>query len=274
MILARPFTSSLESVKARIAICGPAGSGKTYTALILATNMFDNVGVIDTENGRTKLYADRFGFQRLDLPYHSPEYYVAAIKAAEMAGFDALVIDSLSHAWVGRGGALEMADQASARYKGNSFAAWRDVTPHHNALVDALIQCQCHLIVTMRSKTEYIITQEKGKSRPQKIGMAPVQRDGIEYEFDLIADMDLEHNFIVSKSRYAALDNRVINRPGADLAQEITTWLHDGAAPTATVTPEQFQAITGHQPANAEPALIEIEEVDRERFRQLCNLQT
>ncbi|MEM7539382.1 MAG: ATP-binding protein [Chloroflexota bacterium] len=221
-----------EQVCARIALVGPTGSGKTYTSLKLASHMFKRIAVIDTENGSASRYADEFNFQRLNLTEHSPGHYIAAIHAAEQAGFEALIIDSLSHAWTGRGGALEMVDQAAARYRNNSFAAWRDVTPHHNALVNALVQCQCHLIVTMRAKTEWVINQSgNGKGIPQKIGLAPVQRDGLEYEFDIVADMDDKHNFIVSKTRCKALDNRVVSLPGAELAQEILTWLQDGEPP-------------------------------------------
>ena len=217
-----------EQVKARIAIVGPTGSGKTYTGLLLATHLGDNVAVVDTENGSASRYADEFTFQRLNLTQHDPRLYVEAIRAAEAAGFDALVIDSLSHAWAGRGGALDMASDASVRYNNNRWAAWRDVTPHHNALVDALVQCQCHLIVTMRAKTEWVVEEEDGKSRPRKIGLAPVQRDGLEYEMDIVGDMDQNHHFIVSKTRCRALDNAVIHEPGADLAQTILDWLNDG----------------------------------------------
>jgi len=226
-----------EQIKARIALIGPSGSGKTYTALRLATALGDRIAVIDTENNSASLYADEFNFDTLALDSVSPQTYVQAIHAAERAGYDVLIIDSLSHAWAGKDGALAMADQAAKKYRGNTFAAWRDVTPHHNALVDALIHCQSHLIVAMRSKTEYIIETEKGKMVPKKVGMAPIQRQGMEYEFDIVGDLDLDHNLVISKTRCKALDGQVITLPGEELGQTILAWLADGAEPPPAPEP-------------------------------------
>jgi hypothetical protein len=223
-----------EKSKARIALIGPSGSGKTYTALSLAAGLGANIGLIDTENGSASKYADDFKFSTLSLTEFSPATYVEAIKAAEQAGFDVLIIDSLSHAWMGRGGALEMVDREAAKStSGNSFAAWRKVTPEHNHLVEALVQCSIHLIVTMRSKTEYVLqANDRGKIEPKKVGMAPVQRDGLEYEFDITADLDLDHNFMVSKTRCRLLDGAVVNKAGFETAQTIKAWLSDGVEPT------------------------------------------
>lgn len=230
-----------EQAKARIALIGPSGSGKTYTALRLAEGLGQRIAVIDTENASASKYAGEFNFDVLALELYAPNIYVQAIQAAEGAGYDVLIIDSLSHAWAGKGGALEMVDKAAKKYSGNSFAAWRDVTPHHNALVDAMVRCGCHLIVTMRSKTEYVVQAGKdGKMTPKKIGMAPVQRDGVEYEFDIVADLDLEHNLIVSKTRCRTLDGAILEKPGADMAQTIRDWLTDGAEPT----PQRPQVVT------------------------------
>ena len=214
--------------RARMTLVGPSGSGKTYTALAIAKGLGKKVAVIDTENGSASKYADEFDFYVLRMEDFSPQNYVKAIQAAEEGGFDVVVIDSLSHAWIGKGGALEMVNNAEKRYHGNSFAAWRDVTPHHNAMVDAIVRCRSHLIATMRSKTDYVIeTDDKGRKVPRKIGMAPIQRDGIEYEFDIVADMDLEHNMIVSKTRCRSLDGAVFHKPGLEVANLITAWLSD-----------------------------------------------
>lgn len=225
------FTKATKSqARARIALIGPSGSGKTYTALKLAQGLGASVAVIDTENASASKYADEFEFDVLVLEEFSPQTYVRAIRAAEGAGYDVLIIDSLSHAWAGQGGVLEMVDRAAKKYRNNSFAAWRDVTPHHNALVDAMVRCQCHLIVTMRSKTHYDVQKDEktGKMMPVKVGLAPVQRDGVEYEFDIVADLDLDHNLIVSKTRCRALDGAVISQPGEELAATIRDWLSDG----------------------------------------------
>lgn len=219
--------------KARIALVGPSGSGKTYTALALASGLGSNIALIDTENGTASKYAHKFNFFALTLREFSPATYVEAIHEAEKAGFDVLIIDSLSHAWMGKGGALEMVDKEAARStSSNSFAAWRKVTPHHNALVDALVQCSIHLIVTMRSKTEYVLqANERGKIEPRKVGLAPVQRDGLEYEFDIVADIDLDHNLVVSKTRCEELDGVVVHKPDAKMADTIKAWLSDGTEP-------------------------------------------
>lgn len=223
----------------RLALIGPSGSGKTFSALSIAQHLGGQVALVDTERGSASKYASDFSFDVLELDTFHPERYIEAIQAAEAAGYDVLILDSLSHAWIGKEGALELVDRAAARQAakrgreaGNSFAAWREVTPLHNALVEAMVQSRLHLIVTMRAKTEYVMeTNEKGKSVPRKVGLAPVQRDGLEYEFDVVADLDLDHNLLVSKTRCRALDNAVIARPGKQVADMLKAWLSDGAAP-------------------------------------------
>lgn len=217
----------------RLALIGPSGSGKTYTALTIAQYLGQRVAVIDTERGSASKYADIFTFDVLNLETFSPLTYVEAIKAAEAAGYDVLVIDSLSHAWMGKDGALEQVDSSTKRSQSrNSYTAWREVTPMHNALIDAMLQSRCHIIGTMRTKTEYVIEEdERGKKVPRKVGMAPVQRDGLEYEFDVVGDMDLENNFLVSKTRCPALAGKVFKKPGKPLADILHAWLSDGETP-------------------------------------------
>ncbi len=225
-----------KKARARVALVGPSGSGKTYTALVLARGLVGpegRIAVIDTERGSASKYAGTVAdFDALDMEKHDPREYVDAIRDAAREGYEALVIDSLSHAWNGRGGALELVDQASARTRGNSFAAWRDVTPLHNALIDAILAYPGHVIATMRAKTEYVLEEDaRGKKTPRKIGLAPVQRDGMEYEFDVVADIDHEHRFIVTKSRCPELADAVIAKPGADVADALRAWLDDGDTP-------------------------------------------
>ena len=223
--------------KLRMAIDGPAGSGKTYTALAIAKAMGDKVAVIDTERGSASKYAHKFEFDVLELNTFAPATYVEAIQAAAKAGYTVLVIDSLSHAWFGKDGALEQKDKAEARMKNpNGYTAWREITPMHNQLVDAILQAPMHVIATMRTKMEYV--QEKdanGRTQIRKVGLAPVQRDGVEYEFDIVGDISVEHVMTISKTRCDLLDGAVIAKPGADLAQTIQTWLTDGTAPVPVV---------------------------------------
>ena len=165
----------------RLALCGPAGAGKTYTALTVGSEL-GKVAVLDTERGSASKYADRFAFDVVELEDYHPKNYVEVSKVAEKAGYQVLIVDSLSHAWSGKGGALDLKDKATARSRsGNSYTAWREITPLHNELVDAILGADLHVIVTMRSKTEYILEDNgKGGKTPRKVGMAPVQRDGME----------------------------------------------------------------------------------------------
>lgn len=236
-----------EQSKGRMGIIGPSGCGKTYTMLQVLTSMAELAGggriaVIDSEHGSASKYADLFDFDTLILDSFHPQNYIDAIKAAGDAGYFALGIDSLSHAWAGTDGALELVDKAAARSRsGNTYTAWREVTPLHNKLIEAILSSPCHLVATMRAKTEYV--QEKdgnGKTVIRKVGLAPVQRDGMEYEFDVTADMDWEHNFIVSKTRCSALDGAVIRKPGRELAEAFYRWLTSGAAPTVRKPESNF----------------------------------
>lgn len=224
--------------RGRIALVGPAGSGKTFTALKWARALAGDSGrilCVDTERGSASKYSGEDGigdFDVIELESHEPATYVEAMKLGAAEGYDVILVDSLSHAWSGRGGALEQVDRAAARSKGNSYAAWRDVTPMHNALVDALLTSPAHVIVTMRAKTEYILeTDSRGKQVPRKVGMAPVQRDGMEYEFDLCVDLDWDHVATVSKSRCSSVSDAVWRRPGAAEIAPFAAWLTDGAAP-------------------------------------------
>lgn len=223
-----------KQAKGRMAIDGPSGSGKTFTALRVAKALAPTgkIAVIDTERGSASKYADLFTFDVCEIAddFH-PNHYISALKEAEAAGYEVVIIDSLSHAWEGAGGVLELTDKAAARSKtGNSYTAWRETTPIHNSLINAMLQSRCHLIVTMRSKTEYVLQDDdRGKKVPKKIGMAPVQRAGMEYEFDVVVDMDLEHRGIVAKTRCYKLKDAVFTEPGEnDLGKTFAEWLNSG----------------------------------------------
>jgi hypothetical protein len=222
-----------EQLKLRMALIGPAGSGKTYSALNIAQHLGKRIAVIDTEHGSASKYAGLFAFDVVELDSFHPQNYIAGIQAAEQAGYDVLIIDSLSHAWMGKDGALELVDRAAKRSpSGNSFAAWRDVTPLHNQLIEAMLGARLHLIVTMRSKMEYVQDKdEKGRTQIRKVGLQPVQRDGLEYEFDVVADLDTENTFIVGKTRCPQLTGVVVPRPGKEVADTLLAWLTDGAPP-------------------------------------------
>jgi len=215
--------------KLRLGISGASGSGKTYSALLLASSLGSKVCVIDTEQGSASLYADKFDFDVLELtaPYSS-ERYVEALKRVEMAGYDVIVIDSLSHNWNQAGGCLDKVNQIG----GNSYAAWGKVTPQYDKLIHSILACKAHVVTTMRSKTAYeLVENEKGKLAPVKRGLAPIQRDGIEYEFTLMFDLDQNHNFICTKDRTGLFNNIDIPEPlNQEVASKLLTWLNSGEA--------------------------------------------
>jgi len=221
-----------KAAKLRAAVYGPSGSGKTFSSLRIATGLADNgrIAVIDTERGSASKYADRFDFDVLDLERHDVDAYVAAIRAASGAGYSVLIIDSLSHAWQSL---LEQVDKlAKSKYRGNSWSAWSEGTPRHKALIDALLSYPGHVIVTMRSKTEWATSDAGGgKSKPTKVGLAPEQRAGVEYEFDLLLELSVEHVATVSKDRTGRYQDQIIDRPGEDLGRDLLDWLGSGVAP-------------------------------------------
>ena len=227
-----------KQAKLRLALCGPSGSGKTYSALLIAQGLAPGgkIALIDTERGSGELYADLTAYDVAPLhPPYTPTRYIEIIKAAESAGYDVLIIDSLSHAWTGEGGVLEMHDRAtSASRSGNSFAAWREVTPHHNALVDAIIGANLHIIVTMRTKTAYdMVDDGKGGKKPIKIGLSPVQRDGMEYEFTTVVDLSVDnHIATATKDRTRLFDGEHFV-PTPETGEALRDWLMTGKDPVA-----------------------------------------
>jgi hypothetical protein len=234
-----------QQARARIAFAGPTGSGKTYTALTWARVLGERVGVIDTERGSASLYADLFEFDTLDLapPYH-PTRLIEALAASAAAGHDVTVIDSTSHFWAGEGGVLEIVDQAKTGT--DSFRAWSKGTPLQQRMVDAILRHPGHVIVTMRSKTEYaLVDGDRGKKTVEKVGMAPVQRDGIEYEFTVIQDVDQRHIAHVTKTRCPLLADRDIAPEHTEAAaREFAAWLGTGEPPPPAADPAAVTALS------------------------------
>ena len=226
-----------RKAKLRLAITGPAGSGKTYGALTLAQGLGGRIAMIDTENGSGDLYADLcdYDVETLAAPY-SVQKYLAAIHEAEAEGYDVLIIDSLSHAWTGEGGLLDVHSQMTSESKsGNSYVAWRRITPMHNKLIETMLASSCHIIATMRSKTDYAQFQnDRGRTEIRKVGLAPVQRDGMDYEFTVVFDLGMEHTVTVSKDRTRLFDHQVFTIT-QDTGRILKNWLESGAevVPTA-----------------------------------------
>ena len=212
--------------KLRLAIAGPAGSGKTYSALQIAFGIGGKIALIDTERGSAELYSHLGAYDvcTVEAPFE-PSKYVAAIKEAEKLGYDIIITDSLSHAWSGTGGLLDLHGKIADR-GGNSWTAWRKITPQHNELVEALLQSPCHIIATMRSKMEYSQSEEGGKKTVKKIGLAPVQREGMEYEFTVFYDIDINHVATASKDRTSLFDNKYFT-PSQETGITLINWLNN-----------------------------------------------
>lgn len=237
------FTKAVKrQAKLRLAIAGPSGSGKTFSALKIATAMGGPIAVVDTEHGSASKYADLFDFDVLELdpPYH-PDRFIQAIADAQAGGYKIVILDSLSHAWSGPGGVLEIKEKLAKQKGFNDYTAWGPAGELQNKLVQAIVASELHVIATMRSKTTYEVQKsESGKAVPVKLGMQPIQRDGFEYEFDILLDMDIHNNAVVGKTRCHALVNEVFYKPGADIARILVAWL-DGETLPDRRTPEELR---------------------------------
>ena len=214
----------------RLAIDGVSGSGKTYTALAIASGMGGTIALIDTEHGSAALYGDRFDFDTLDLTSFQIEDYCEALKAGAEAGYDIVIIDSTSHAW---DALLERVERiANVKYGGNTWRAWNDGTPLQRKLIEAMLSYPGHVIVTCRSKTEYSVDKDdKGRTTIKKVGTAAVQRAGFEYEFTMAMSMDVNHVGSVTKDRTGKFQDKFIEKPGKEFGQQLIVWLNEGADP-------------------------------------------
>lgn len=223
-----------KKAKLRLALTGPSGAGKTYSALVLAKGIGGRIAVIDTEHESASLYAglpEMPEFETLNLaPPFTPERFAEAVQAAEAAGFEILILDSITHEWNGAGGCLELVDEiARAKFKGNTWSAWSEINPRHRAFLDALLRSPLHIIATMRSKTETAQTEENGRKKVVKLGMKSEQRDGFEYEMTVVLDLVHDGHFATAtKDRtglFAGHDPKPITE---DTGAALKEWLEEG----------------------------------------------
>jgi hypothetical protein len=228
----------------RIAVFGPSGAGKTFTSLRVATGLADGkpIAFIDTERHSAVKYSDRFQFDVLELEDRSVAGYCEAIKLAEQGGYSVLIIDSLTHAWQEL---LEEIERlAKAKYRGNTWSAWSEGTPLQRKLIDAILGFPGHIIATMRSKTAWETNQDSnGRNRPVRVGLAPEQGKGVEYEFDLLLELSTDHIANVIKDRTGKWQDRLIDSPGEIFGTQLAAWLSDGepAKPAAVATPKPVE---------------------------------
>lgn len=217
-----------RQAKIKMALQGSAGSGKTMGALLLAyglCNDWSKIVVLDTENYSASLYAHlgKFSVVNITAPF-SPEKYIDAIRLCEASGFQVIVIDSISHEWEGVGGILE----THSTMQGNSFVNWGKLTPRHNAFVQAMLQSPCHIIGTIRSKQDYIITEKEGKQVPEKVGLKGVTRDGMDYEYTIVLDIDIRHHAVASKDRTGLFMDKPPFKITPEIGKTILHWCNEG----------------------------------------------
>jgi hypothetical protein len=214
-------TAARKRAKIKMALQGPSGAGKTYSALLIANGLhgsWDKVAVVCTENGSSELYSHLGPYQVLQLhaPF-SPERYIDAITLCEQSGMEVVIIDSITHEW-------ENLLDYHASMQGNSFTNWGKVTPRHNAFVQKILQSPLHIICTMRTKQDYILNEKNGKMVPEKVGLKSVQRDGLDYEMTLVFDLDMKNNAVASKDRTGLFFGKPESKLSISTGREILHW--------------------------------------------------
>lgn len=217
-----------QKAKIRLGLSAVSGGGKTFSALLIAkgiTGDLSKVAIIDTENGSADLYAHLGDYNVLPLvaPY-TPERYIAAIKECEAAGMEAIIIDSITHEWDGKGGILEISNSMS----GNSYTNWAKITPRHQAFLDAILQSTCHIITTVRRKQDYELVDKDGKKVPQKVGLKEVTREGFEYELTMNLELDTNHMATASKDRTGLFVSGIPFTPTEETGRMIKEWCELG----------------------------------------------
>lgn len=238
-----------KQAKIKLAVTGASGSGKTFSSLRLAKGLANGgkVAVIDTENGSASLYSDRFDFDTLDLsPPFTHDKFIAAIKAAEDSSYEVLVIDSASHIWEG---ILEYKSKLDAR-GGNSYTNWADAGNKFKGILDAVLQSKIHVVCCLRSKMDHVIDKDNnGRATIKKVGMAPIMRDGIEYEFTTVFDCDMSHQASASKDRTGMFTDKIFQIT-EETGQSIAKWLSTGEAAPIEKDEDLIGVIRHHKLAN------------------------
>jgi hypothetical protein len=233
-----PTSSGLYS---RTALIGAAGGGKTWTALTLANALGPNTGLIDTEHRRAAQYRRLFNFTHLAMDKFNPKDLTEAVAAAAEQHINPLIVDSWSHFWEGTEGMLEQVDRATAAAgRQDKFGSgWKEMRPVERTMLEALLAYPGHVIVTLRTKTEYVVERNDstGRQEPKRIGLKPVQRDGLEYDFDFILDMADAGTATVSKSTMPELSGQVFRKPTEELGARIRAWVEEDAPDTVSLNP-------------------------------------
>lgn len=218
--------SERKKAKMKLAIQGVAGSGKTYSALLLAHGLtngdFSKVAIIDTENGSADLYAHLGQYNVLTLlPPFTPDNYIKAIDVCISSGMEVIILDSISHCW-------DYLLDYHSNLSGNSFTNWAKITPLQKSLTDKILQCDAHVIATMRTKQDYVLNQKDGKFIPEKVGLKAVQKDGLDYEFTVVFDVDIKHFSVSSKDRTGLFMGKPEFIINSHTGRKILEWCNSG----------------------------------------------
>lgn len=269
LAIPQPRRAEKKRVKIKIGVQGPSGSGKTWAALALARNIWPSASIclVDTENESASLYADLWEFDTIPLtPPFTSARYEQCIETAVRLGYDVLIIDSISHQWDGEGGILRRKEELDQRPGANSYTNWSKFTPEHQAFIESIKQAPIHIIATMRAKQDYVLEQsDKGKTKPVKVGMAPIVREGTDYEFSIVFDVQMDHKAVVSKNRTGMFEDEVLDLASQSVADRLKAWLESGAevkgpapetwsAPKPRVSDEPQKIRTTNQSTNGAKA--------------------
>lgn len=217
--------SQRRKAKIKMALQAPSGAGKTMSAILIAKGLcngdLSRVAIIDTENGSADLYAHLGNFNVVSLePPFTTEKYIQAITLCEQEGMQVVIIDSISHCWD------YLLDYHSS-LAGNSFTNWAKIKPMEKAFVDKMLQSPCHILATMRTKQDYILNQKDGKFIPEKVGLKAVQRDGMDYEFTLVLDIDIKHYCVASKDRTGLFMDQPAFKITVETGRKILEWCNE-----------------------------------------------
>lgn len=225
--------ASRKKAKIKLGLSAPSGFGKTYSALLLGKGLvgsYEKIVVIDTENESASLYSHLGDYSVLPLsaPY-TPERYIQAIDSCIKAGFELIIIDSITHEWNGKGGCLEIVEALGGRYQD-----WAKVTPRHSAFIDKIIQSDIHIITTVRNKQDYEMNKDQnGKVKVEKVGMRQETRDGYEYELTVSLDIiNDKHLTKAGKDRTGLFMNKPEFIITEEIGKTIIEWCNSGIVET------------------------------------------
>jgi len=218
--------STRSNAKMKMALQAPSGAGKTFSALLLAKGLtndnFSKVAIIDTENGSADLYAHLGSYNVLSMsPPFTPEKYIEAIDICLKGGMEVIICDSISHCW-------DYLLEYHSSMPGNSFTNWGKITPMQNNFINKILQSDAHFIATIRTKQDYVLNNKNGKMVPEKVGLKAIQRDGVDYEFTLVFDININHLAVCSKDRTGMFADRPEFTISAGTGRKIKDWCNSG----------------------------------------------